>query len=172
VKKVIFALSILFCNYTFAGVIYDESVNGDSPIWWNSGGADLGVVADDDIVLGFTNYAAGNYWDGYLFTLNGTMDQITITAESGNYVHNGWQLYTGNSVLLSDTLNFIGDSLVFDVSGLSGVYSLGNNGIGGTTDYDYSIVFNGVAVPEPFTLLLLTAGLAGLGVTSRKKPQA
>lgn len=178
-KKSFLALGIAFAAVSGsanAGPLYDEAVSGDVAGWYVNGGKALGNVKSGDYVLGSADSGTGSaVWDGYNFTLNGSVSKINLVALTG-VVSNGWQLYNGvgwGSQLQNGSLNGLNVPLVFNVAGLTGSYTLGNNGYGNSINYNYQISFD-VAnqqnnVPEPGTLALLGLGFAGLGAMRRRK---
>jgi hypothetical protein len=158
-----------------AGLLNNEAVTGDVAAWYANGGAALGNVKSGDYVLGNVDSNNGSaVWDGYNFTLNGTVSNINIVALTGT-VSNGWQLYNGagwGSQLRSGNLSALNAPLVFNVAGLTGTYTLGNNGIGGGVNYNYQISFDVAKqndVPEPGIVALMGLGFAGLCAMRRRK---
>lgn len=149
-----------------AGLIYDESVSGDSPPWYEAGGVALGTVSSGDYILGtMSGPPSPEYWEGYNFLLDGSVSSIIITALT-TPLANSWQLYAGvgsGSALYNINLNSTNNPIAFDVTGFTGFYTLGNNGNATTLIYDYQIAFDyASAVPEPAPLALLCLALAAL----------
>ena len=140
-----------------AGLMYDESVHGDSPAWYRNGGVALGNVSSGDYVLGSMT-GGRDHWEGYSFVLDGSVSTITIAATSG-VPHNRWQLYSGpgsKSILQDGILNAGNLSQDFSVLGEIGTFRLGNNNVKKSMLYDYRISFNApaISVPEPGSLSL------------------
>ena len=176
------ALIALSFNAT-AGLIYDESVSGDSAPWYNNGGEALGPVSSGDYVLGTmsdTGDGTFSYWDGYNFYLDGSISNIYVEAISAP-VNNNWQLYTGvgwgterdSGLLLRFGDYDFGTLVNFDVTDwIPGYYTLGNNSVVASWTYNYKISFGGANVPEPASFALLGLGLAGLVSMRRKQTVA
>ncbi|WP_229425206.1 MULTISPECIES: PEP-CTERM sorting domain-containing protein [unclassified Massilia] len=159
-----------------AALIYNEAVSGDAGPWFLNGGLALGDVYSGDYVLGrMDNTAYDSYWEGYNFYLDGSIRSVNITVLTGP-ASNNWQLYSGagwGATLQQGPLNSFNSSLSFNVAGLSGFYTLGNNGVVSSMPYNYQIAFDtatdGADIPEPGTLALLGLGLAGFCARRRRK---
>lgn len=172
-------INLFICTQSIAGVIYNESINGDSNLWWNGGGANIGAVLSGDEILGLTHKLPAPDWDGYKFTLDGTLDVISIEALGGTFGTNSWQLYIGNTELENSIpINTIGQIVTLDISGLIGEFSIGNNYMGGNLAYTYNILFthfidpsDPLPIPEPSILALMGLGIFGLGISRRRKIQ-
>ena len=128
---ILIAVAILLLPITAqAGLMYDESVNGDSPAWTRGGGVALGNVSSGDYVLGSLT-GRPDHWEGYNFVLDGSVSTIDIVATAG-VPYNKWQLYSGvgsGSILQEGLLNAGNLSLGFSVLGEIGTSRLEITGL-------------------------------------------
>lgn len=78
---------------------------------------------------------------------------------------------TGSSTWTLETLDFTaaGSSTVITLTGAAGVQYIGLDNVGVVCANANGCAGGGTAVPEPATLALFVLGLAGLGVTRRKR---
>lgn len=174
---VFFAATALTHN-VHAGLIYDESVSGDSTAWFSGGGISLGTVSNDDYILGtMENVGSSSFWEGYSFILDGSIDSIKFEAFAA-ILSNDWQVYLGlgsGSMIDNIALNTANKRDLLDVTGLTGLYTLGNNINTTSQPYDYKITFidadasTSNAIPEPSTLAIFALGMIGLASRRFKK---
>ncbi len=159
-------LGLSVSSVNAATLLYDESVSGDTDAWSGSP-QDIGSVVSGDYVLGTEDFPD---WDGWMFTLDGSIDEIVFEVLGGT-INNGWQLYDspydgGNVGVNKDSL---ATTHTWDIAGLTGAYILGNNSVGGNSDYSYKISFAS-AVPVPAAVWLFGTALIGfVGMSRRRK---
>jgi len=150
-----------FSVSTNANVIWDESIDGDTGLWWSSAQY-LGTVSEGDQILGYLEY-----WDGYSFDLDASILDVNFLHVSG-FGGSGIQLYSCSSLTNCTSLVASGGSLSasnpefsIDISGLTGTYAIGFNGA--SFGYNYSITFGDEAlVSEPGMIMLMMLGLLGM----------
>jgi hypothetical protein len=159
-----------------AEIIYDEAIDGDTARWWlSSTSAQLGLVKNGDIVKGYTAYDYSSnktHWDGYEFTLDGSIDKISFETEGDRF--NKWQLYNASNTVLDDS-DYTTNIFDFNVAGLIGTFKLGNNRfrvLRNDPGYSYTITFGDVkAVPVPASAFLIAPALLGF-IGLRRKSQS
>ncbi|MCK9993210.1 MAG: hypothetical protein Dbin4_01730 [Alphaproteobacteria bacterium] len=155
-------------------VEWEDSANGHvrSDMW---GVMTDGSSVSDYPIIGFTNYGGAprlRVWDGDI--IDGWVDLLTPVA------YNNWMAfsieYTGTSYVYS-----VNDALVYTDATINGstgfsatimqAYNFcGDTSISGAVCVDYTAHWsNTQGVPEPMTMGLLGAGLAGIGLTRRRK---
>jgi hypothetical protein len=177
---------LCFSSVSSAALIYDEISDGDAGIWWDSS-ASLGTVSSGDYVMGHAANPtdAPVDWDGYDFTLDGSIDTIKITKFNSPYQFtansSSWQLFEADSygntsysnVIFNQQFSFY--TITLDVTGLSGLFKLGNSQFTVGDIYDYKIAFSGSEVSEvpiPTAAFLFAPAMLGFIGLRRKSRQA
>ena len=176
-SAVVFIAATAISHIAHAGLIYDESVWGDSPSWMASQPAQLGAVEGNDFILGSSCYCFRPDEDAYGVVLDGTIDGIrfeVVTAQGPGY--DWWEIRdltwdTYETLMIGDRRPLTG---VIDVSGYTGDFIIFNTRPSWES-YNYKITFlksSGgavVGVPETSTLAIFALGMIGLASRRFKK---
>jgi hypothetical protein len=175
-------LALAFAHHAAAAVvIYNESVNGDLPVF----GSPLPIMALDvgtNTVTGKSgNGGSGFDFDSFAFTVpagaqlvSGSVTMVDSPGNSGDLVGIDWVLNAGSPNYSGGSfLEFIFASspgtLTFATTPLGpNVYNISASSAGNTggppvfSDYTFSLVVTSLAaVPEPATLMMWALILAG-----------
>lgn len=138
------------------------------------------ITADIDLIDGTATFDAlhtdsYSFTDTFNFDVTGSVlasaSLVTIGFTAGQNIDFTSATLNGNSLWILGSGNIFETAFTPGQLGLTGPLQLlvtGNSGAGNGINASYSGTLNATSVPEPASLMLLGAGLAGVGIWRRK----